>query len=135
MSFEPAAAWALAPAALVPELSAGRVFISGRLPMTSVRSVREACSGSRMVLSSMSLTTAAPTASKAANKNASSRFRGMSGNTGFSAGRARSAMRMAEFWKPALMLASLILPHQLFVEGLVGVGLALRRPDTRRSAR
>ena len=32
----------------------------------------------------------------------------MSGKTGSSAGRARSAMRMAEFWKPALMAASLI---------------------------
>ena len=62
-----------------------------------------------MVLSSTSLSTAAPTPMNVANRNASSTFSQVRGNTGFNPGRASSAMRIELFWKLALMPASLIL--------------------------
>ena len=49
-------------------------FTAGSEPITSVFSQRATWSGSRMVLSSTSLSTAAPTPKKAANRNASSTF-------------------------------------------------------------
>ena len=72
-------------------------FTTGSVPITSDRSTRVTCSGSRTVSSSTSLTTAAPTASSVENNNASTTFSFTFGNTGFPAGRAASAIRIALF--------------------------------------
>ena len=72
-------------------------FTMGRLPITSAPSIARACSGSRMELSSTSLITAAPTASRVERSSASIRFIRVFGYTGFSPGRAASAMRIELF--------------------------------------
>jgi hypothetical protein len=72
-------------------------FTMGRLPMTSAPSMTRACSGSRMVLSSTSLITAAPTASKVEKSSASMRLSRVLGKTGFRPDSAESAMRMELF--------------------------------------
>ena len=95
-----------------PEASPNRprqFLTTGKLPMTSVPSVRATVSGSRTVVSSASPATATPTAMSVDNRNATSKLSRTSGKMGLCGGRAGSATRMLEFWKPALMPASLIL--------------------------
>ncbi len=119
--------------ALAPTKRARISFTMGKVPTTWACRVRATCSGSRKVLSSTSLRTAAPTASRVEKRNAKqnvqlqireNRLHGGPRGVGDADGAVLEAGVDSRF---------LDFAHQFFVELLVGLGLAFQRLVLERS--